>query len=98
MTKSVKDMTNEEFATYKEEWLEKNHTHYSKWYKCKDCGTLCETHGRKTQEESEKDLLENYKCLNCGSANIEGDNIVQKFRNAVDLCRGGPAVGIYDYF
>ena len=98
MTKSALDMTDEEWAAHKEEWLEKYHTEYMKWYTCKDCGVHCATHSRKTRAAAEKDQLEDYECLRCGSKNIEGNNIVQRFRNAVGLSRGGPAVGTYEVF
>ena len=97
--KKINEMTDKEFKAYREEWLEKNHTRYHLNFKCKDCGCYCSGTQFKTRKEAERDSLENYSCYQCGSINISRDGHgIWRSRNAVDLSRGGPAVGVYDVF
>jgi hypothetical protein len=80
-------MTDEEFEIYKEEWLEEHHTTYGRFFECKRCGQM---HGIGWS-------FQFTSCSKCGCRELEAGPI-QRFRNAVDLCRGGPAVGVYNVF
>lgn len=78
----IDEMSDEEFALYREEWLEKHHTHYGRFFTCKRCGQIYGI-GWSFQFT---------RCTKCGCLDLESGP-VQKFRNAVDLCRHGPKVG-----